>query len=103
MLVQLFLQGVRVVMFAPMLSVLFLAARIRALQLTRTADGKVPPGAGPQPWAQQAMFSATWALLMQYVAVCVAHVVLNYPGREKLGKAQGVLRIVGIVFDVIHF
>merc|ERR1719487_289079 len=38
--------GQRTVLFAPMLCVLLIGARMRALQLTRTVDGKVPAGAG---------------------------------------------------------
>jgi hypothetical protein len=59
----------KAVMFAPMLATLFWAARMRALQLTRTTDNTVPPTAGPQPWAQQAMYAATWALLVQVIMV----------------------------------
>merc|ERR1719420_1884750 len=42
----------KTVMFAPMLSMLFIGTRMRALQLTKATDGTIPPQAGPQPWAQ---------------------------------------------------
>jgi len=59
--------GRRAAMFAPMLAVLFIACRMRALQLTRTVDGKVPATAGPQFWAQEAMYVASAALLVRMV------------------------------------
>merc|ERR1719324_698685 len=46
------------VMFCPMLAVLFIGLRMRALQIT---DNK----GSPQKWAQQAMFLATYAVLLQ--------------------------------------
>jgi hypothetical protein len=57
------------VMFAPMLSVLFIGARMRALQLTKATDGTVPAGAGPMQWMQDNMYFATWAVLIQLVLV----------------------------------
>jgi len=57
--------GHKAVMYAPMLAVLYLGCRMRALQLTRTIDGEVPPTAGPQFWAQEAMYVATFALLVR--------------------------------------
>jgi len=47
------------VQFAPMISVLFVATRMRALQIT---DNK----GAPQGWAQDGMYLATWALLIQF-------------------------------------
>merc|ERR1719160_726320 len=38
------------VMFAPMLSMLFIGTRMRALQLTKATDGTIPVTAGPQGW-----------------------------------------------------
>merc|ERR1719230_468951 len=40
------------VMFAPMLSMLFIGTRMRALQLTKATDGTIPTTAGPQTWVQ---------------------------------------------------
>merc|ERR1719321_1512277 len=45
------------VMFAPMLAILFVATRMRALQMT---DNK----GAPQAWAQDGMFMSTWATLI---------------------------------------
>merc|ERR1719161_96287 len=57
--------GRATVMFAPMLSILFIATRMRALQLAATVDGTVPVEAGPPGYAQDAMFICTWAVLVQ--------------------------------------
>merc|ERR1719424_1596131 len=51
------------VQFAPMLCVLFVATRIRALQLS---DNK----GAPQGWAQDGMYMASWAVLIQF-AMCL--------------------------------
>jgi len=59
--------GQRTVMFAPMLCLLFIATRMRALQLTRTTDGKSPPGAGPQKWVQDGMYLATGSVILQVI------------------------------------
>lgn len=48
-----------IVHFAPMLSILIVAARLHALQLTDDAGS-------PQLWAQDSMFIATWAVLIQF-------------------------------------
>jgi len=52
------------VMFAPMLSILFVATRMRALQMT---DNK----GAPQAWAQDGMFMSTWATLISLVMCLV--------------------------------
>merc|ERR1719235_1670730 len=52
------------VMFCPMLCVLFLAARMRALQLTRNKGA-------PQGWAQDAMRFATVCVLAQLIVVLI--------------------------------
>merc|ERR1719375_1696443 len=70
-LIAIFEAGQKTVMFAPMLSILFIGARMRALQLTKSADGTIPPTAGPQPWAQDAMFSATWSVLIQVIMAMI--------------------------------
>merc|ERR1719162_2705524 len=57
--------GRATVMFAPMLSILFVGTRRRALQLTMTTEGTIPPSAGPQAWAQDGMFMSTWSCLVQ--------------------------------------
>merc|ERR1719487_1055767 len=53
--------------FAPQLSILFLAARMRALQ----HDGQ------PQVWAQTCMYSATAALCFSALLSCVIPLVMS--------------------------
>jgi len=52
------------VMFCPMLAVLFVGLRLRALQIT---DQK----GAPQGWAQQGMFAATYAVLAQVLLIMI--------------------------------
>jgi hypothetical protein len=47
------------VQYAPMLSILFVATRMRALQITQQKGA-------PQGWAQDAMYCATWAVAIQF-------------------------------------
>jgi len=48
------------VQFAPMMAVLFVGTRMRALQITKNAGA-------PQGWAQDGMYLATWALFLQFL------------------------------------
>merc|ERR1719310_2708644 len=66
-LIFIFRAGQETVMFVPMLAMLFIGCRMRALQLTRSVDGTIPTTAGPQPWAQTAMFASTASILVQMV------------------------------------
>jgi hypothetical protein len=52
------------VQFAPMLSVLFIATRMRALQISENKGA-------PQGWAQDGMYLASWALLIQFLMCLV--------------------------------
>jgi len=66
-LVEIFAAAKSTVMFCPMLSVLFVAARMRAEQLGRLS---VPPFPGsPQTFAQDCMHLGTWALFVQLLMV----------------------------------
>jgi len=69
--------GQKTVMFAPMLCLLFMAARLRALQLARTEAGEVPPGAAPQEWVQQGMLLATGAVFVQVLMAYLAVLALG--------------------------
>merc|ERR1719487_529793 len=66
--------------FAPMLSVLFLAARMRALQMD-------PVHGHPQRWAQNMFYYITWALLAQTLISIAVPLVLQ--GEAKKGKSEG--------------
>merc|ERR1719386_301419 len=54
------------VTYTPMLSVLFLGVRMRAIQLSQ---GQTEKYALPQPWVQQAMYICTYAVLAQVILV----------------------------------
>jgi len=61
-----------VVMFCPMLAILFVATRMFALQIT---DSK----GAPQGWTQDGMYMATWSLLIQFVMVLVTPCATGSP------------------------
>ena len=50
--------------FCPMLSILFVATRMRAMTLTNWKGA-------PQGWAQDGMYMATWSILIQFMMVCL--------------------------------
>merc|ERR1719235_1604390 len=60
------------VTYAPMLSVLFLGVRMRAIQLSQ---GQTEKYQLPQPWVQQAMFTCTYAVLGQVLLVLAMAVI----------------------------
>merc|ERR1719160_1163272 len=66
--------------FAPMLAVLFIGARMRALQMD-------PVNGNPQRWAQNCFFMCTYALLAQ--TICSVAVPLVLQGEVRPGKAEG--------------
>merc|ERR1719316_2527529 len=86
--------------FAPMLAVLFIGARMRALQMD-------PVNGAPQKWAQNCFFMCTYALMAQ-TCLCVAiPVVLG--GKAKKGKVEGDMEyevnnvVPGVVMTIIRF
>merc|ERR1719478_1223686 len=52
------------VQFCPMLSIIFIGVRMRALQIRPASEGGAPQG-----WAQQGMFLCTYSLLIQVLMV----------------------------------
>jgi len=52
------------VQFAPMLCILFIATRMRALQITQNRGA-------PQGWVQDAMYLASWSVMIQFVMCLV--------------------------------
>jgi len=60
------------IMFCPMLSILFVGTRMRALQLT---DNK----GAPQGYVQDGMYMATWSLLIQFVMVLITPIATGTP------------------------
>merc|ERR1719305_1794686 len=67
-------------MYAPMLSVLFLAARMRALQMD-------PVNGSPQPWAQSCFYACAYAVMFQTIFSVAVPLVMG--GAVKKGKAEG--------------
>merc|ERR1719247_1470493 len=63
-----------VVMFCPMLSILFVGTRMYALQIT---DSK----GSPQGWCQDGMYMATWSLLIQFIMVLVTPCATGVPAQ----------------------
>merc|ERR1719258_360506 len=61
-----------VVFFCPMLAILFVGTRMRALMLT---DWK----GAPQGWCQDGMYMATWSLLIQFVMVLITPCATGTP------------------------
>jgi hypothetical protein len=66
--------------FAPMLAILFIGARMRALQMD-------PVNGNPQKWAQNCFFMCTYAVLAQ--TCCSVAVPLVLQGEVKEGKTEG--------------
>merc|ERR1719191_526228 len=65
---------------APMLCILFLAARMRALQMD-------PVSGNPQKWAQNCFYVASYSLIAQTIMACVVPLMLK--GKVKKGKVEG--------------
>jgi len=82
------------VMFAPMLAVLILGTRVRALQISLDYGS-------PQLWVQSCMFYATASLLVQIIMVIVTGVISGKPvSLQPDGKAPetgGSYCIIGFV------
>merc|ERR1719446_956235 len=72
----------KTVKFAPMLSVLFIGLRLRALQIT---DQK----GAPQGWAQQGMFLATYAVMLQLLLILLLGVLQGAPKVDEDGNPVG--------------
>jgi hypothetical protein len=105
--IAIFDAGRATVMFAPMLSMLFIGTRMRALQLTKATDGTIPPTAGPQGWAQDGMFLSTWSVLIQVImAILVPILTGAAPEMDEDGNLktpEGASKIMGIFCDVIKY
>merc|ERR1719214_235594 len=86
--------------FAPMLAVLFIGARMRALQMD-------PVNGAPQKWAQNCFFMCTYAVLAQ-TCLCIA-IPIVLGGKAKKGKVEGDMEyevnnmVPGIIMTIIRF
>jgi len=87
-LISVFDAGRNTVTSCPMLAILFVAARMRANQLTLTVDREIPKGAGPQYWAQDAMYLATWSVTLQLLAAMAVPVFFS--GEDETGSPREV-------------
>jgi hypothetical protein len=69
---EIFDQAAKTANFAPMLAVLFIGTRMRALQI----DPKAGPGSGvPQPWAQTCFYVTAYAVLGQTILTILVPIV----------------------------
>merc|ERR1719345_597806 len=96
------------VMFAPMLSILFIGARMRALQLTKATDGTIPTTAGPQTWVQDGMYLATWSVLVQLIMAILVPICtgtgkpeMDHSGNVKTPESAG--KYVGYAVETIRY
>jgi len=105
--IAIFDAGRATVMFAPMLSVLFIGTRMQAMQLVKATDGTIPRGAGPQAWAQDGMFLSTWSVLVQVImALLVPLLTGAKPEMDEDGNLktpEGSSKIVGMFCDTIKY
>merc|ERR1719443_1513448 len=74
--------------FAPMLSVLFIAARMRALQMD-------PIHGHPQKWAQACFYAATYALLLQCILAIGIPLLLANGKVEPGERGEGEVKYTG--------
>jgi len=105
--IAIFDAGRATVMFAPMLSILFVGTRMRALQLTKATDGTIPVTAGPQGWAQDAMFLSTWSVLVQVIMALLVPILTGAkPEMDEDGNLktpEGSSKIVAIFCDIVKY
>jgi len=100
----------KTVMFAPMLAILFIGCRLRALQLILgdSENGRIPPSAGPQSWAQDAMYLATWSLNVQllmtiFVPLITGAAKMELDDSGVVKTPEGAGKCIGILLDVIRY
>merc|ERR1719217_161376 len=78
--------------FAPMLAVLFIGARMRALQMD-------PINGAPQRWAQNCFFMCTYALLAQTLISITVSLVLQ--GKASKGDTEGDMHYEVVAYPVL--
>merc|ERR1719353_1918598 len=96
------------VMFAPMLSMLFIGTRMRALQLTKATDGTIPVTAGPQTWVQDGMYLATWSVLVQLIMAILVPICtgtgkpeMDHSGNVKTPEGTG--KYAGYAIETVRY
>jgi len=91
-----------VVMFCPMLAILFVGTRMRALMLTDSRGA-------PQGWCQDGMYMATWSLLIQFVMVLVTPCATGEPahvdedGNIKWAPEHPILFYIVVAIRILGF
>jgi len=91
-----------VVMFCPMMAILFVGTRMRALLLTDNRGA-------PQGWCQDGMYMATWSLLIQFIMVLVTPCATGEPasvdedGNIKWEPAHPIMLYIVIGIRVLGF
>mmetsp|Transcript_102196 Transcript_102196/g.181492 ORF Transcript_102196/g.181492 Transcript_102196/m.181492 type:complete len:590 (+) Transcript_102196:80-1849(+) len=106
-LMAIFEAGQKTVMFAPMLSILCWATRMRALQLAKSQDGTIPPTAGPPYWAQDAMYLATWSVLVQLIMAMIVPALsgsaIEMDENGAVKPPAGMSRAVTLSFEITRY
>merc|ERR1719258_426133 len=81
---------------------------MRSQQLAIDADGNLPPGFGPQPWAQTAMKCATGAVFIRLVMTIIVPLLtgvdkpeLDVDGNVKM-PANG-SKYVAVVVELVRY
>merc|ERR1719353_1704466 len=86
--------------FAPMLCILFVGARMRALQID-------PKHGNPQKWAQNCMFLCTYSVLLQTILVILLPFVTKCECKRGASEGDVVFelenRTLGVVMTVIRY
>merc|ERR1719506_243055 len=88
--------------FCPMLAILFVGTRMRALQITNNKGA-------PQGWAQDGMYMATWAVLIQFLMVLFVGITsgkdveLDEDGSPKWEPTMDMLKYVALALKWITF
>merc|ERR1719506_129600 len=86
----------------PMLAILFVGTRMRALLLTNNKGA-------PQGWAQDGMYMATWAVLVQFLMVLFVgitsgkNVELDDDGTPKWNPTMDMLKYVALALKWLTF
>merc|ERR1719299_344910 len=88
--------------FCPMLAILFVGTRMRALQITNNKGA-------PQGWVQDGMYMATWAVLIQFLMVLAvgiftqSDVKLDEDGTPIWEPSMAILKYVALALKWITF
>merc|ERR1719265_1145067 len=88
--------------FCPMLAILFVGTRMRALMITNNRGA-------PQGWVQDGMYMATWAVLIQFLMVIFVGLATAGPvecdedGTPKWEPAHPILTYVALALKWVTF